>query len=69
MESPAASPIMLAMTRPTKSSKVVLVEDRRSGSEGGAGTPLRRYRLARLRLEGRSHDPVSRYEHLERVHD
>jgi hypothetical protein len=55
------------MTRPVTSSKVVLVEDRREAEAGVA--PLRRYRLARLRLDGRSHDPASRFEHLKRIYD
>ncbi len=54
------------MIRPHTSSKVLLVADRRDGAvaaEGGA-TPVRRYRLARLRFEGRSAAPGSQFEHL-----
>jgi hypothetical protein len=34
-----------------------------------SSAPIRRYRLARLRFDGRSADPASRYEHLKRVFD
>jgi hypothetical protein len=57
------------MTRPVTSAKVVLVEDRRVTSSEAGSAPLRRYRLARLRLDGRSADPASRFEHLKRVYD
>lgn len=62
---------MIAMIRPVTSSKVLLVADRRGASAGvGSGATLvRRYRLARLRLEGRPADPASRFEHLKRVYD
>jgi hypothetical protein len=30
---------------------------------------VRRYRLARLRLAGRSSDPEARFEHLKRIYD
>jgi hypothetical protein len=57
------------MTKPDRSSKVVLVEDRREISdERGVGS-VRRYRLARLRLDGRSADPEARFEHLKRIYD
>jgi hypothetical protein len=44
----------------------VLLEDTRAVATPG---PLRRYRLARLRLEGRSDDPEKRFAHLKRVYD
>jgi hypothetical protein len=59
--------MMLSMTRPNTSSKLLLVADPRQPSPESAGTPVRRYRLARLRYEGR--DPVERFEHLKRVFD
>jgi hypothetical protein len=40
--------IMLAMTRPISSSKVLLVADRRQGDVNAPGTPVRRFRIARL---------------------
>jgi hypothetical protein len=48
---------------------VLLVEDRREASTDASVAPLRRYRLARLRLDGRSHDRASRFEHLKRAYD
>ena len=57
------------MTRPASSSKVVLVTDRRPASAAQSGSPLRRYRLARLRLDRRLSQPDSRFEHLKRVYD
>jgi hypothetical protein len=55
------------MTRPTTSSKLLLVADRRAASTEPGTVPVRRYRLARLRFEGRSAD--ARFEHLKRVYD
>jgi hypothetical protein len=60
---------MLAMTRPVTSSRVLLIADRRSPSAESAAVPVRRYRLARLRFDGRSADPASRFEHLKRTFD
>jgi hypothetical protein len=61
---------MLAMTRPVRSSKVVLIaEDRSAASDADRAAPVRRYRLARLHLDGRSSDPASRFDHLKRVYD
>lgn len=60
---------MLAMTPPITSSKVLLVADRRVASDEPGAVHVRRYRLARLRLEARSADPGSRFEHLKRVYD
>jgi hypothetical protein len=54
------------MTYPTSTSRVVLLEDTRAGASPG---PLRRYRLARLRLDGRSAEPEKRFAHLKRVYD
>jgi hypothetical protein len=71
-------PIMLDMTRPATSSKLLLVADPRAAGGGGAPgaatadaatAPLRRYRLARLRLEGRATSPGLRFEHLKRTYD
>jgi hypothetical protein len=61
--------IILAMTRPATPSKLILVEDRTAASDAHRGAPVRRYRLARLQIEGRSSDPASRFEHLKRVYD
>jgi hypothetical protein len=64
-----ARPIMLSMTRPTASSKVLLVADRRA-DPGEPGAPnIRRYRLARLRFDNRPAGADARFEHLKRVYD
>ena len=57
------------MTRPTPSSKVLLVGARRGEADTAAGIPIRRYRLARLRLDGRASGADARFEHLKRVYD
>lgn len=57
------------MTQPDRSLKVVLVEDRSEVSDARGAATVRRYRLARLRLDGRSADPEARFEHLKRVYD
>jgi hypothetical protein len=61
--------ILSAMTRPPAASKLILVEDRSAASEADRSAPVRRYRLARLQIEGRSTDPASRFDHLRRVYD
>jgi hypothetical protein len=61
--------IMLAMTRPAASSKLILVEDRSGAADAERPARVRRYRLARLALDGRSSDPAARFEHLKRVYD
>jgi hypothetical protein len=58
-----------SMTRPTTSSKVLLVGDRRGEADTSAGTPVRRYRLARLRFDDRPSAPGARFDHLKRVYD
>jgi hypothetical protein len=60
---------IVAMIRPNTSSKVLLVADRRSASPDPGPVPVRRYRLARLRLDGRAAGSASRFEHLKRVYD
>jgi hypothetical protein len=61
--------IMLAMTSPQRSSKVLLVADRRASAAEPGAVPVRRYRLARLRFDGRAAEPGSRFEHLKRTFD
>jgi hypothetical protein len=61
--------IMLAMTRPVTSSKLLLVADTRHSDTEDATIPVRRYRLARLRLESRPTEASRRFEHLKRVFD
>jgi hypothetical protein len=60
---------MLAMSRPTTYSRLLLVADPRPALPEGAGGPVRRYRLARLRFDGREADPTQRFEHLKRTFD
>ncbi|MGI8411132.1 MAG: hypothetical protein ACR2QA_01255 [Solirubrobacteraceae bacterium] len=57
------------MTTRASSSRVLLVPDRRIVSSESAGSPVRRYRLARLHLDDRAADPASRFDHLKRVYD
>ena len=57
------------MTYPATSAKVLLVADRRDTPAEPGAAPVRRYRLARLRFEGRRQDESSRFEHLKRVYD
>ena len=62
-------PIILAMTRPLTPSKVLLVQDRRIAPASRRDTPIRRYRLARLRFDSRLSDSESRFDYLKRVYD
>jgi hypothetical protein len=62
-------PIILAMTRPLTASKVLLVADRRAASQGGQTVPIRRYRLARLRFDGRPAAGEPRFDYLKRSYD
>jgi hypothetical protein len=57
------------MTRPTAASKLVLIADCRGGDAVPGTATVRRYRLARLRLDGRPADPDARFEHLKRIYD
>jgi hypothetical protein len=69
MAASAARPIMLSMTRPASSSKVLLVKDRRSEQSEPSAAVVRRYRLARLRFDSRPLGSDSPYEYLKRVYD
>jgi hypothetical protein len=69
MAAGAQAPIMLSMTRPASSSKVLLVKDRRSEQSESGASVVRRYRLARLRFDSRPAGTDSPYEHLKRVYD
>jgi hypothetical protein len=59
----------MAMTRLATSTRVLLLEERRTQAEDSSSAPIRRYRLARLRFEPRDASPASRFEHLKRVYD
>jgi len=56
------------MTPQIRTSKVLLVADRRDSIHGG-DPAVRRYRLARLRFDGRPVEPALRFEHLKRVYE
>jgi len=62
-------PIIPAMTRPITASKVLLVADRRTAPGNRRDTPIRRYRLARLRFDSRPAAGEPRFEYLKRVYD
>jgi hypothetical protein len=64
------------MTRPITASKVLLVADRqmlvadrRTAVAGRHSAPVRRYRLARLRLDARLAPGETRFEYLKRTYD
>jgi hypothetical protein len=61
--------IILVMNRQATPSRVLVVADRRPVSSEVGASPVRRYRIARLRFEGRASDSAARYEHLKRVYD
>jgi hypothetical protein len=56
-----------AMIRPITSSRVLLVADRRVSAPKSGQAPVRRYRLARLRFDGRAFDSVTRSTQLKRI--
>jgi hypothetical protein len=56
-----------AMTRPITSSRVLLVADRRASNPESGSTRVRRYRLARLRFDGRASDSETRSTQLKRI--
>jgi hypothetical protein len=60
---------MTAMTSSTVAAtrRLILVPASPRADRGDAA--VRRYRLARLRLEGREVDRAQRFEHLKRTHD
>ena len=57
------------MTPPLNTSKVLLVADRRGGVAQSAAAPVRRYRLARLRLNPPPAGREPGFEHLKRLYD
>jgi hypothetical protein len=61
--------IILAMAHPLTSSKLLLVAEPRPAASAPGAARIRRYRLARLRLDGRAMDPALRFEHLKRVYE
>lgn len=71
MSEGAFGAIMLPMTRPAPSAKVLLVERdvRRGEAPEPAPAAVKRYRLARLRFDDRAAGGDRRYEYLKRVYD
>ena len=61
--------MILSMTRPAASSRVMLLEARRPATAARGSAPVRRYRLARLRFEGQPTGSQKRFEYLKRSHD
>ena len=57
------------MTRPLNASKVLLVADRCGAVAQSAAAPVRRYRLARLRLNPPPAGREPGFEHLKRLYD
>jgi hypothetical protein len=60
---------MLGMTTAIAASRLVLVGPTRASSRGRDGAAVRRYRLARLRVEGERRPGAPRHEHLKRLYD
>lgn len=60
---------MLAMTRATalSASRFLLLPEADRPDQSGHGRAVRRYRLARLKLDSR--DATDRFSHLKRVYD
>ena len=65
----AIATIILSMINPATAAKLLLVEDRRSAAAAAEGVPVRRFRIARLRVDSRARADASRFEHLKRVYD
>ena len=69
MATAAQIPIILAMTRPLSGTKVLLVADPRNVAASRRDTPIRRYRIARLRFDPPPAGGTSRFEYLKRTYD
>lgn len=61
--------IMVTMIPRPTTSKVLLVAGPRSASAGASSVPIRRFRIARLRLDARPVSGESRFEQLKLVGD
>jgi hypothetical protein len=61
--------MILGMTPRPVPSKVLLVADPRVDPSDAAATPIRRFRIARLRLDSRPVSGAARFDHLKRVYD
>ncbi len=60
--------IMIVMTLPNRTPRVLAIADRRARTSA-AMQPVRRYRVTKLRLDARIADSASRFEHLKRTYD
>jgi hypothetical protein len=58
--------IILTMTHRPTQSKVLIISDSRSQAADPALGPIRRYRIARLRLDARRAPSTSRFEQTKR---
>lgn len=67
MSALGAATIILTMTSPLPSTKVLLLPDPRNAKADGA--PLRRFRIARVRLDEYGERPSKRFDHLRRIYD
>jgi hypothetical protein len=65
----SGGPIIIAMTRPATSPKAPLPAEQSDESARQAPAPLRRYRIARLRIDSRLQGAGSRFEYLKNVYD
>jgi hypothetical protein len=57
------------MPRPLTASKLLLIADRRVASPDPSSPAVRRYRLARLRFDGRPTGGTARFDHLKRSYE
>jgi hypothetical protein len=57
------------MTPPHTSSKVLTVPEARSADGTSGPVTLRRYRIARLRVDARTGASAERFDHLKRSYD
>ena len=60
---------MLAMSPRPTTSKVLLVADPRTAPAGPKSVTIRRFRLARMRLEPRPVSGPGRFDHLKRIYE
>jgi hypothetical protein len=68
MSAGAGEFMMLRMTTAIAASRLVLVGPTKA-SHGRDGAVVRRYRLARLKVEGERRPGAARHEHLKRLYD
>jgi hypothetical protein len=57
------------MTNSAATAKLTLLEDRRGRTTVNGSSPVRRFRLARVRVDGPAPAPRERFEYLRRTHD